>query len=79
MGQDQPRVTSWTSCKGPEHQMLHAKTQGHRPLEKNIFEGFLPYMGMSAILVMCDCNHMNKITFIPPIKVPYQISLQSAQ
>ena len=36
--------------------MLHTKFSGNRPadsiLEKKIFEGFLPYMGMAAILVM---------------------------
>ena len=37
--------------------MLHTKFLGNRPcssqvLEKKIFEGFLPYMGVAAILVM---------------------------
>ena len=34
--------------------MLHTKFRENRPavLEKKIFEGFLPYMGMAAILVM---------------------------
>ena len=34
--------------------MLHTKFREDRPpvLEKKIFEGFLPYMGMVAILVM---------------------------
>ena len=33
--------------------MLHTKFHENRPgLEKKIFEGFLPYMGMVAILVM---------------------------
>ena len=34
--------------------MLHAKFSVIGPLvpEKKIFEGFLPYMGMAAILVM---------------------------
>ena len=35
--------------------MLHTKFQveiGPVVLEKKIFEGFLPYMGMAAILVM---------------------------
>ena len=30
--------------------MLHTKFRGN--LEKKIFEGFLPYMGVAAILVM---------------------------
>ena len=34
--------------------MLHTKFRGSRPAgpEKKIFKGFLPYMGMVAILVM---------------------------
>ena len=34
--------------------MLHTKFRENPPtgLEKKIFEGFLPYMGMAAILVM---------------------------
>ena len=35
--------------------MLHTKFRGNQPAqvpEKKIFEGFLPYMGMVAILVM---------------------------
>ena len=34
--------------------MLHTKFRGNRPavLEKKISEGFLPFMGMAAILVM---------------------------
>ena len=34
--------------------MLHTKFPGNRPAvrEKKIFEGFLPYMGVAAILVM---------------------------
>ena len=34
--------------------MLHTKFHGNRPTvsEETIFEGFLPYMGMVAILVM---------------------------
>ena len=50
-----------------------------RVLDKKVFEWFLPYIGMAAVLVMCDLNHMSKISFISQIKVPYQISLQSAQ
>ena len=39
--------------------MLHTKSQGHR-----IFKGFVPYMGMAAIL-FCDQDHLKK-TFVPP-------------
>ena len=39
--------------------MLHTKFRENRPppvLEKKIFEGFLPYIGMVAILVMPQTN-----------------------
>ena len=33
--------------------MLHTKVQGRRPFDsEQDFKGFLPYMGMAAILVM---------------------------
>ena len=34
--------------------MLHTKFRGNRPTvpERKIFKGFLPYVGMAAILVM---------------------------
>ena len=34
--------------------MLHTKSQGYQPsgFGEEIFKGFLPYMGMVAILVM---------------------------
>ena len=32
--------------------MIHIKVIGPLVPEKKIFEGFLPYMGMAAILVM---------------------------
>ena len=31
---------------------------------EKIFEGFLPYIGVSAVLVMCDPDAVNK-TFVP--------------
>ena len=51
IGQGQPRVIIWTNYDGPKAPMLHTKPQGHLVLEK-IFEVFLPYMGVAAILVM---------------------------
>ena len=43
----------WTHLVGPTSQMLHTKFQGHQPSGSGEdFKGFLPYMGMSAILVM---------------------------
>ena len=32
--------------------MLHTKFRENWPVLEKIFEGFLPYMGMTAILVM---------------------------
>ena len=32
--------------------MLHTKFGGYRPAGTGDFKGFLPYMGMAAILVM---------------------------
>ena len=38
---------------GLESLMLHTKFRGNRPaVPEKIFKGFLPYMGMAAILVM---------------------------
>ena len=45
--------------------MLHTKFRGNPPAGSGeIFEGFLPYMGVAAILVMCPrCREQN---FVPP-------------
>ena len=54
IGQRHSRVIIWTDFDGQESQMLHAKFRENRPAgsrEEN-FEGFLPYMGLAAILVM---------------------------
>ena len=45
--------------------MLHTKPQGQWPFGSGkIFEGFLPYMGMAAILVMWP--RPRKQTLVPP-------------
>ena len=31
VGQGQPRIIIWTNLVGPTTQMLHTKSQGHRP------------------------------------------------
>ena len=46
-------------CYIPSHKVI-----GPLVLEKKIFEGFLPYMGMAAILVMWP--RPRKQTLIPP-------------
>ena len=54
--------------------MLHAKFRGNRPPpvpEKKIFEGFLPYMGVAAILVIWPrCREQ---TFVPPTQAGLHI------
>ena len=39
--------------------MLHGKFYGPPVLEKKIFEGFLPHMGLAAVLVMRQHNIHN--------------------
>ena len=40
--------------------------------EKKTFEGFLPYIGMATILVMCPGPHEK--TFVPyPMDAPHEI------
>ena len=66
IGQDQPRVIIWTNYDGPKPQCYipSHKVIGALVLEKKIFEAFLPYMGVAAILVMW--HRPRKQTFIPP-------------
>ena len=46
--------------------MLLTKSHGHRPSgSEDFFKGFVPYMGMAAILV-CDQEHLKK-NFCSPI------------
>ena len=44
----------YINCDGQESPMLHTKFRENRPTGsgEEDFEGFLPYMGMTAILVM---------------------------
>ena len=66
IGQGQPRLIIWTNYDGPKAPMRQSndKVNGPLVLEKKIFEGLLPYMGMVAILVMwpTPCEQ----TFVPP-------------
>ena len=43
--------------------------------EKKIFEGSLPYMGIVAILVICDLDYLNIHWFPLPIDASYKILL----
>ena len=54
IGQGQPRIIIWTNYDGQESSMRHTKFRGNQSTgsEEEDFEGFLPYMGMGAILVM---------------------------
>ena len=54
MGQGQPRVTIYINFVELDSLVLPAKIQDHRTSgsgEEN-FKGFLPYMGVAAIVVM---------------------------
>ena len=54
MGQGQPMVIIWMTLIVLPYTMLHAKFQGHRSIGSGggDFLRFLPYMGMTAMLVM---------------------------
>ena len=42
-----------TKTEGPESPMLHTKFRGNRSTcSGEVFEGFLPYIGIAAIFVM---------------------------
>ena len=47
-------------------------------LEKKIFEGFLPYMGVATILVS-DPDPANQFSFPHPTEAPHEIWLRLAQ
>ena len=77
IGQGQARVIIWIYLVGLEHQILHTKFQGHH-LFGSLFLRFLPYMGLTAILVMWP-GCLNKPSLPHPMETPYEIWLQSAQ
>ena len=54
IGQGQPKVIIWTNFDGPKAPILHTRPKVTGPLvpEKKIFEAFLQYMGVVAILIM---------------------------
>ena len=54
VGQGQPRFIICVNLVGPSSPMLHTKSLGYCPFgsTEKIFKGFLPYMGVVAILVM---------------------------
>ena len=53
-GQGHPKVIILANYDGLESPMLHTKFRRNSPpfLKKKIFEGFLPYMSVVAILVI---------------------------
>ena len=53
---------------------LHTKFHDNRPTgsEEKDFEGFLPYMGMAAILAF-DLDPANKLSFPYPMDAPHEI------
>ena len=46
--------------------------------EKKIFLWFLPYVGMAVILV-CDLDHLCKLSFPLPMDVPHEVWLSLAK
>ena len=78
IGQGQPKVIIWTNYDGPKAPMPSQKVIGLLVLEKKIFEVFLPYMGMVAILVP-DPDCANKLSFPHPTEALYEIWLWPAQ
>ena len=60
--------------------MLHTKPQGHWPFGSGVedFEGFLPYMGVVAILVMWP-RPVDKRSFSQPMEAPNEIWLWLVQ
>ena len=53
IGQGHSRVIIYINYDGQESPKLHTKFRENRPAGSGEdFEGFLPYMGMAAILVM---------------------------
>ena len=57
--------------------MLHTKFRENRPAgsEEEDFEGFLPFMGVAAILGSCDPDASNKLSFPLPKEAPHKIWL----
>ena len=60
VGQGQPRLIICANLVGLTSPMLHTKSQGLLVPEKKTFKGFLPYVGVVAILVMWPV-HLVKI------------------
>ena len=70
-----PVVTLVICCKflpRPQRYIPSHKVTVPLVLEKKIFEGFLPYMGVAAI---CDPDPANKLSFPHPTEAPYEIWL----
>ena len=61
--------------------ILHTKFQGHQSIGsgEEDFLRFLPYMGVAAMLVSCDPDHLNNFSFLKALEAVYEIKLQSAR
>ena len=79
IGQGHPRVTIMQFMMALRPRCYIPSFMQIRPaVPEKIFKGFLPYVGMAAILVMWPGPHMQ--TFVPhPMEAPHEILLQSAQ
>ena len=84
IGQGLPRVIIWINLVVLKRPMLQTKFQGHRLFGsgEEAFLRFLPYMGISAILVMWPGplnklsfppGPLNKLSFPHPMEAPYEI------
>ena len=56
--------------------MLHTKPQGHLVMEKKIFEGSLPYMGVTAILDVTQTPRTN-FRFLIPLRLHMKFGFDS--
>ena len=61
--------------------MLHTKFQGHWSIGSGgeDFLRFLPYMGMEAMLVICDSTHLKEFSFLFSLKLSYEFWFQIPQ
>ena len=88
VGQGLPRIIICANLVGPTSLVLHTWSPKAISLlvpEKNIFKGFLSYMGMAAILVMWPNilvmwpNTFAQNSFSHPKESPYEIWVQLTQ
>ena len=79
MGQGQLKVIIWTTLVVLPYKMLHTMFQGHWSIGsgEEDFLTFLPYMGITAMLVMWPRSFEQRF-FLKCQEAVYEIWLQSA-